>query len=458
MRDAAASLNKLQYSNSKNPEDKNKKAEALNTAQLKVQNAQTDLSRISERFNEIQRKLLEHRAAVLSYSLRRVEGMLNPSHAGGADSSGRNTPLDSSPTIGTMNLSSRRRFEGAHLYAGHADAATPPSFKAKGILSTTQVNAMEEKLKAAEETAQEADMLRAEVERLRNAQAGLSQSLRKAEDSISTLQAEVNRTSSFEDRLKGIQIEKDELAQERKQLKSQLEDRDTRLREAESRLNQSQRGKRNVEDLERELRQVKETSKADLERKGEALESIRLTLERERVEWDDERQALQDEKIEDLARLQQEMDDARSRENEGSKGMEAELDYVRETLQGLLITHRISLGSSSNSVSVPALTALLSNHMTKLAEDGKRRGGGSNAEWESTRRKLEDDLRASSERRDQLTREVEKLRNETRNMEERLGVSVLILLIGICLSFFNRIHMDVALTNLLDPMPLEAIL
>ena len=70
IRDAALSLSKANasYKNvSKQTDDQ------LNTANKKVEEAQKELWRVSERYNEVQRKLLEHRAGVLSQSVRKLE-------------------------------------------------------------------------------------------------------------------------------------------------------------------------------------------------------------------------------------------------------------------------------------------------------------------------------------------------------------------------------------------------
>ena len=65
---------------------------------------------------------MEHWAGVLSFSVRSIEKKLSPQLAddSGYDSSNRSTLASSSSTP-----SKSSRFDGAHLFAGHADTIVP---------------------------------------------------------------------------------------------------------------------------------------------------------------------------------------------------------------------------------------------------------------------------------------------------------------------------------------------
>ncbi|KAI5115009.1 hypothetical protein M0805_008266, partial [Coniferiporia weirii] len=84
IRDAAASLVKV---NVAHRNISKQSAEQLESANRKVESVQKDLWRISERSNEIYRKLLEHRAGVLGFSLRTLEAKV----ASDTDESGYST-------------------------------------------------------------------------------------------------------------------------------------------------------------------------------------------------------------------------------------------------------------------------------------------------------------------------------------------------------------------------------
>ena len=70
IRDAAVSLFKV---NAAHKNVSKRTSEQLEAANRKVENVQKDLWRLSERTNEVSKKLLEHRAGVLSFQLRSLE-------------------------------------------------------------------------------------------------------------------------------------------------------------------------------------------------------------------------------------------------------------------------------------------------------------------------------------------------------------------------------------------------
>ncbi|KAG9123858.1 hypothetical protein FRC07_013720 [Ceratobasidium sp. 392] len=156
MRDAArslATLNTQDKSISKQTQDQ------LDVASRRLESAQADHTRVRERAAEVQRKLLEHRAGVLSAALRRVED--------DAISDGRlSVPgsMTMSPATATSatSVSTLSKFDGAHLFAGHADAA-PVS--PRGQASSAEFEALQERVRVAESSAKTAAKRAAELGR-----------------------------------------------------------------------------------------------------------------------------------------------------------------------------------------------------------------------------------------------------------------------------------------------------
>ena len=126
IRDAAVSLSKANASYKNVSKQTTEQVEAGNR---KIESVQADLWRISERANGVQRRLLEHRAAVLSHSVRSLEKKIAPPD-GDSTTSGYTSPSRSSqmsPTSSSVTsmttVSSKGRFE--HFFAGHSDAVVP---------------------------------------------------------------------------------------------------------------------------------------------------------------------------------------------------------------------------------------------------------------------------------------------------------------------------------------------
>lgn len=408
LRDAALSLDKIQsaHKRSQSKAANGNSSDALEAANQKVQNAQTELSKLSDRHSDVQRRLLEHRSAVLSYSLNRMEAMLKPK---AAETSGRTTPAnlnsnaniyggELSPTsaVTSMSLNSRAKFEGPHFFAGHADAAVP-----RGSSSRAQLSALEEQLAA---TRAEEEELKQEVARLlaaqNEAESNWSLKLSEAEDSIGELRSQLSDADASGRRVKELEYEKEEWQSQRTKFERQLAERER-----------------------------SNTLQSDLVKKDEEIEELRVMLEQERQEREDERHAWEDEKMEDLARLQQEMDDLRAKDAEAARSADVELDMVSERLQAVIRTHSIQLSASQRrDMSTMALVNALGSHLDSQKEHNRTQSRDKE-EWESTKRRLEADLATSLERRDKLLQEVEQAREERetarkeiRILEDRLRV------------------------------------
>ncbi|KAL5507937.1 hypothetical protein ACEPAH_5555 [Sanghuangporus vaninii] len=226
IRDAAASLAKM---NSGNEDVSKRAAEKLEAANRKVETAQTELWRLLERLNEINKKLLEHRAGVLSLSLRSLESKLaSDSEDSGYGTSLRNTQM--SPTSSeTSYSSSRTKFEGAHLFAGHENALLPLSPRKPP--SAAEVAFLEERLKettsklriandAQTEARREAAMLRVELQSL---ETSMTLELQSAEDKITSLRSEVERVARLEQQLRELSESQQVWTREREEKQSEIE-------------------------------------------------------------------------------------------------------------------------------------------------------------------------------------------------------------------------------------------
>ncbi|KAG8830514.1 hypothetical protein FRC17_004765, partial [Serendipita sp. 399] len=417
LRDAALSLEKVQSAH-RRADSKGvngvSPSPALEAANVKVHNAQMELSKQVERYNEVQRQLLEHRSAVLSYSLNRLESMLKPHGDSQDGTSGRNTPAnqggamstyggDASPTsaVTNMSLSHRQKFEGAHFFAGHTNSKLP--YSQKSSKSAAQLMAMEEQLASAEkalkESKEEEETLRQEAENLRRekqlATQGLSKKVQEADDTISGLRAELQRMNSTSKRLRALEDEK-----------RKWEDENLRLQ-------------RSIKEKE-----VEADTRIELDRKEAEIRKLRDILQQERLDHEEDRQAWEEAKREDIERMRQEWEDERAQNGQNA---DVELDMASERLQALVKTHGITLSASQRrDMSLMSLINAMSTHLDSITDDYRMRELEKD-EWDLAKRRMESELKASVERRERLSqeledarREAETARREVRSLEERL--------------------------------------
>ena len=404
MRDAALSLSKA---NSSYKSVSKQTSEQLESANRKVDLAQKELWRVSEKAGEINRRLLEHRAGVLSYSVRSLEKKMAPPEANGngeLSPSGRSTPNRTSmlsPTqssaMSAHSNSSRSRFDGAHFFAGHSDAIVPSA--PKGPASSAEVAALQEQLKAAQaaldaSTAQQAKLAK-ELSSIRSerqmADVSKVSELRQAEEMIAALERQMGEMRGFGDRVGKLEDEKRAWAKERVELE---------MKRAE------------VDTLERRL-EVLEERNSELMEVEAALEMERRTVgekDRQIMELKEERAMLFTER----ASLQ---------EGGASK---AQLDQAADAIQELMRQHGVN--HYSRDVTVVGLTASIGKHLedhrAKLDSHARVQ-----EEWNAERTKLEVDLRVGMDKREQLDNQLEEARNErdiakgqARALEKRLKV------------------------------------
>lgn len=413
IRDAATSLSRA---NASYKNVSKQSSEQLENANRKVDLAQKELWRVSDKAAEVNRKLLEHNAGVLSYSVRSMEKKMAPPEANGNGElsvSGYNTPNRNSamsPTQSSTNSarsnSSRSRFDGAHFFAGHSDAVVPSL--PKGPASSAEVAALQEQLQAAQaaldaanaqqqKMSKELSSLRSERQTL---QSSKSSELRQAEEIIAALEMQMSEMQGFGDQVSKLQDEKKTWSKERIELEEK---------------------RREVDKLERRLEMLEERS-------GELTE-LEATLARERRKLD--------EKDREVAELKAERITLLAERNTLQSGGEskAQLEEGVDALQEIMKRHGVS--HYSRDASVRGLAISIGKHLdeVKVKLDSQSR---MQDEWNAVRAKLEEDARAGLDKREVLGEELEQARkerdaakSEARSLENQLKVNSGLL----CVSF-----------------------
>ncbi|KAJ7068733.1 Up-regulated during septation-domain-containing protein [Mycena amicta] len=337
MRDAASSLSRVNASRQNGSKQSEEKLEVANK---RVEATERELVRINDRANEITRRLLEHRAGVLSHSVRTMERKMAPDNN---NDSGYNTPSGAlrSPTgsSGSASVSQKPRFEGAHFFAGHAETLVPSN------KAPTAAAAME-----------------------------LEEKLAKATEALAASSAK-----------------QAELARELAAARAEKDASET------ARVEEAARARETIAALELEG--------VD----GEAHAREKEAWEDERAEWEQERANLEEQRLEDLARLQEETERLRGVDANALTRAQDELEDGATALRELVRTYNIPL--YARDPSIPVFVSTLASHLQGLASKVESLTAAQ-AEWETLRRKLEDDVRAGFDKREVLSREVEDARRE----------------------------------------------
>ncbi|KAF8759796.1 2OG-Fe(II) oxygenase superfamily [Rhizoctonia solani] len=219
MRDAARSLTTL---NATNKSASKQTQEQLEEAIQRLEAAQADHMQIQTRHAEVQRKLLEHRAGVLSAALRKTDESLS------VPPSSTMSPTDSSRT-------SLSKFDGAHFFAGHAESTGGPPMPMRAGPSPQDILRM----KQAEETAKAATKRATELSRdlgllkLEKAEAETRAALdiQQAEEQVAELRSQIGKLTS-----KSQAWEK-----EREELLEDVAQRDKEIEELQDKLNAAER-------------------------------------------------------------------------------------------------------------------------------------------------------------------------------------------------------------------------
>lgn len=154
------------------------------------------------------------------------------------------------------------------------------------------------------------------------------------------------------------------------------------------------------DDLVRQLRlqlQALETSSSQASVSDSELRRLQLDMEQERLAWNQERSHLEDEKMEDLARLQEEMDRLKANDELALEQLSQELKNGIVLAQQCIQKHNISL--YTRETSLKALLVSIESHLEN---------SGSKVELEALRRQLDEEV----SKREALLRDIEEARRE----------------------------------------------
>ena len=401
IRDAALSLSKVNASHKKVSQQT---TDQLNSANARVESAQKEYWKVSNRANEVHKKLMEHRAGVLSFSVRSMEKKLSPQLAddsGYYDSSNQSTLIDpASPS--SISASSKSRFDGAHLFAGHADTIVPKR-KLSAEAAAAEIASLEEKLKAVEyslsaagkkqaEMARELSMVRLEKQEVETM---MGMDLQAAEETIAALDKEIPRLEKLDSEVRQLRAEKGMWEQERAEL---IE----RGNEAEIRADKKMKTAEVAA-----LADIRENSRRQLEEKDSQIEMLNQQWEADRIAWQQEREDLEDKKMDDIARLQDEMDRLREEDEQVLQQAGEELNAALSASKDLIKKYGIVLISRDSSLQ--GLLNAIGLHMqtmhTRLETHAR-----AESEWDVLKRRLEDDVRSGLDMKETLSRELEDAR------------------------------------------------
>ncbi|KAF8338585.1 hypothetical protein F5887DRAFT_1273072 [Amanita rubescens] len=358
--------------NSSNKSVSKQSEDQLEATNKRVDTAQAELLRVSHRANEVHRRLMEHRASVLSLS---------------CCDSGYNSPIQNgtpslSPSRSVMSAASTStRFDGAHLFAGHVDAIIPKRARTPDA-AASEITTLEEKLKAETEALTAAGKKQAELQRelsvlrleKQEVETTMTLELQSAEETISALERELPKLENLE--------------QQHLDYRNQWKEERIRLEERQK--------EEEIKQLVNALSEEKEKSRRELEeKKEETMQALAWSDERE--QWERERAAAQDEKMEDLARLQEELERQKEEDLEILRAAGQELEDGLAAVDELMQAHEIAFFSRDSSL--PGLVQAIGSHLQKPKKSGTL-----------LRRRLENDVRSGLNKREALQMELEEAR------------------------------------------------
>ena len=428
IRDAAASLSKA---NATYKSVNKQTSEQLDAANRKVEATQKELWRVSERANEVQRKLLEHRAGVLSHSVRALERKAAPPDA--SDTSGYSTPsrssqlspVTASSATSINTVSSKGRFDGAHFFAGHSDAVLPhsPQVKQNAVLPNAAPSPeLEEKLRETTaaleaatarqtETEQELSLVRLEKEDI---EASLGAELQAAQDSAQNLEAQLASLAGVQMELQAMEEEHAVWMDERAELEEKRQEAEELKRKVDEL--QSHHGEA-VAASEGVLAVAAGAHLAEMQRKEEELHVVRRQWEEERTAWNLEKANMMGDLNEHVVKLQ----------NNAAVGSSSkvQLDDVSKSLGSLVQMHGLEVAADAAPVAIATALGKHINDLRSQVDDHAL----AQEQWQLDRGQLEADRRALSEKCQALTQQLEnaqrgrdRTKEELQNMGTQLQV------------------------------------
>ncbi|CUA70279.1 Myosin heavy chain, non-muscle [Rhizoctonia solani] len=222
MRDAARSLATLN-AGSKSTSSKQTQ-DQLDEATQRLEAAQAEHMQIQSRHAQVQRKLLEHRAGVLSAALRKTDESLS------VPSSSTISPTDTSRTsVSTLN-----KFDGAHFFAGHAESTGAPPMPMRVGPSAQDIQRLKEAEQAAKEATKRAGELSRDLGLLKLEKAEIETraalDVQQAEEQTAELRTQVAKLNA---KMQGWEKEREELLEDVAQRDKQIEDLQDKLEAAE---------------------------------------------------------------------------------------------------------------------------------------------------------------------------------------------------------------------------------
>ncbi|KAJ3786300.1 Up-regulated during septation-domain-containing protein [Lentinula aff. detonsa] len=395
IRDAAATLSAL--SGPRNSGSKSTSSnEQLETATKRFDETQKEVWRVSQAKSNVSRRLVEHRAGVLSESVRRNED----------DKRG-----DTLNSYGTSTNPTSPASSSFSFFAGHPSSAVPNSSSILPQAAQQQITQLEEQLRAATATLSEASKKQAETSRELNL-------LKLEKDQIETVlgmevQAAQEKTASLENEvLPEIEAEVENLKRERDYWENERDshkEEKTRWENERRMFEEIQQATGGTDAMLAEVRQTMQGMQEQLDAKEDELRQLQTQLSQSQ------------------SQLSQTHSQLSQLERSHAEAVE-DLDSGRGFIQSLVQTHAIVLFSRDSSLKglLSAIgthlegltTKLLSTEQTSTQKDVEHRQR--ETEWETQRRRLEEDVRTGLDKREELSRELDNVRRERENMRREM--------------------------------------
>lgn len=342
------------------------------------------------------RRLVEHRAGVLSESVRR-----NEEDKRGDTSNGYGTPTNPlSPASSAFSF-----------FAGHPSSAVPNSSSLLPQAAQQQITQLEEQLRAATASLSEASKKQAETTRELNllrlekdqVETILGMEVQAAQDKTISLENEV--LPKLETELENFRREKDYWEEERDAYQAEK----TRWENERTMLEQMQQAKGGADAMLAEVRQNMLDMQQQLDAKEGELRQLQTQLSQSQSQ---------------LSQTQLQLSQLEQSHTEVTE----DLDSGRAFVQTLVQTHAIVLFSRDPSLKglLSAIgthleglsNKLLSTEQASAQRDAELRQRES--EWEAQKRRLEEDVRMGLDKREELSRELDISRRERENMSREM--------------------------------------
>ncbi|KAJ3740985.1 Up-regulated during septation-domain-containing protein [Lentinula detonsa] len=297
------------------------------------------------------------------------------------------------------------------FFAGHPSSAVPNSSSILPQAAQQQITQLEEQLRAATATLSEASKKQAETTRELNL-------LKLEKDQIETVlgmevQAAQDKTASLENEvLPEIEAEVENLKRERDYWENERDshkEEKTRWENERRMLEEIQQATGGTDAMLAEVRQTMQGMQEQLDAKEDELRQLQTQLSQSQ------------------SQLSQTQSQLSQLERSHAEAVE-DLDSGRGFIQSLVQTHAIVLFSRDSSLKglLSAIgthlegltTKLLSTEQTNAQKDVEHRQR--ETDWETQRRRLEEDVRTGLDKREELSRELDNVRRERENMRREI--------------------------------------